>query len=421
MKTIIYTLLFSLLFVSCEKDYIYIKKIRLKGQISAASSAPDAAMKSPASGFTLADAAKVLIFFGNEYDLVDIHGNGTFSGRAPIGSASCIVFLTADYEFIGNLYVGGCNLLPLVGMDKETVEIDFTTLTLSGTRVIPAHDPIGTTIVLSDKELAFLNQIDSYYEALAKNIDMDNNGKPDVMENKRIQLYSMHSFEGGVWATDTSNADITPKSEITLQNGIHMVGPNELLTNTENSVAENSTLSGPADNPHTDIYNAGNSYINNKEFKVNFARNSNHQAYMSSPFNDGLYTFNIDNKNFTFNYVNVDMLDYLIMAIPTLKVNAANQLTSLSVNYQLSDGSTVSPRNLMSSGVDVNVTSIPPTGGEYQMIEVRSSANAKYDDTYDYFSITFEEPIDMRYIANVSLRYFDMLGNEYSVNWKKEK
>ncbi len=105
---------------------------------------------------------------------MNIKSDGSFSGRAPLGSASCVVFLTENNEYIGNLFVGGCNLLPLVSMDDKIDEIDFSTLTLSGTRVIPANDPIGTTIKLTDKEMAFLNQIDSYYEALAKNIDMNN-------------------------------------------------------------------------------------------------------------------------------------------------------------------------------------------------------------------------------------------------------
>lgn len=420
MKTIIYTLLFSILMVSCEKDYIYIKKIRLKGKIGSTAKAINSQSKAPTVGFTLADADQVLIFYGNEYDLVNIKSDGSFSGRAPLGSASCVVFLTENNEYIGNLFVGGCNLLPLVSMDDKIDEIDFSTLTLSGTRVIPANDPIGTTIKLTDKEMAFLNQIDSYYEALAKNIDMNNNGKPDVMEGKQMQLYAMHSFKGGAWGTDGKSPVITSKSSITLDHGIHLVGPNELISNTANSVAENATLSGPAANPHTDIINSGNSYINNKEFKVNFARRVQQQHQQPTqflPFDDGVYTFTIDNKNFTFNYVNVDMLDYLIVAIPTLHINASNQLTSITISYQLSDGSPVTPRNIMSSGIDVNVASNNANGGQI-LDEVLSPTNAKYDDKYDYYNVTFEKPFDMKLVSSIRLSYFDILGNQYGVGWE---
>lgn len=421
MKTLIYTLLFSILLVGCDKDYVYIKKIRLKGKISSVAKSPGSAMKATAAGFTLADASKVLIFYGNEYDIADIKSDGSFSGRAPLGSASCVVFLTANNEYIGNLFVGGCNLLPLVSMDEKIDEIDFSTLTLSGTRVIPANDPIGKTIKLTDKELAFLSEIDSYYEALSKNIDMDNNGEPDVMEGKQIQLYGMHSFKGGAWGTDSKSPVITSKSAITLDNGIHLVGPNELLSNTANSVAENAKLSGPATNPHSDIVNSGNSYINNKEFKVNFARRNQQGQQWNTPlaFDDGVYTLTIDSKIFTFNYVNVNMLDYLIVAIPTLHVNSSNQLTSISISYQLSDGSPVTPRNIMSSGVDVNVAYNSANGGQI-IDEVLSPTGAKYDDKYDYYNISFEKPIDMKSFTNIGISFFDILGNQYSVGWQVE-
>lgn len=408
MKTFIYTLLLIIFLTSCEKDYVYIKKIRLKGQISAAERVSDDKSRALHAGFTLADAGKVLIFYGNEYDLVSIKSDGSFSGRAPLGSASCVVFLTENNQFIGSLFVGGCYLLPLVGLDDDVKEINFSTLTLSGTRVIPANDPIGSTIILTEEELAFLREVDSYYEALAKNIDMDNNGTPDVMEGKLIQLYETNSFKGGVWGTDTQAPILTNPAQISLDYGIHMVGPNVWLSNTSNSVAENAQLSGPAGNPHSDIINSGNSYINNKEFKLNFARaNVTQQNTTYLPFDDGLYTLSIDNKQLTFNYIQVNMAPYLILAVPTLHINSSNQLTSISIQYQLPDGSLVVPRNVMSSGVDVR----------FANQEIRTSTNAKYDDDYDYYTVELETPVDMNSIQDLSLSYFDILGNQYNVWW----
>ncbi|NLB02605.1 MAG: hypothetical protein GX841_04325, partial [Bacteroidales bacterium] len=164
MKKLLYFLLFSIALFSCDKDYVRIEKIRIRGKISTgAMNAPAMTTRAPEAGYSLADAAKVLIFYGNEYDMVDIKNDGSFSGRAPLGSASCLVFLTSDNQFVGNLFAGGCHLLPLVAMDKNVTSIDLSTLSLSGSRVIPANDPIGTTIMLTDKELAFLTQVDKYY------------------------------------------------------------------------------------------------------------------------------------------------------------------------------------------------------------------------------------------------------------------
>ena len=273
MKKLLYFLLFSIALFSCDKDYVRIEKIRIRGKISTgAMNVPAISTRAPNEGYSLADANKVLIFYGNEYDMVEIKNDGSFSGRAPLGSASCLVFLTSDNQFVGNLFAGGCHLLPLVAMDKNVTSIDLSTLSLSGSRVIPANDPIGTTIMLTDKELAFLTQVDKYYEALASNIDMNKDGRPDVQDGKRIELYQNYDFRGGIVGTMNSNPYVNSGTEINLnQYGIHLNGPNSILDNTDNSVAENARLSGPAGNPHNDIQSE-NCYINNKEFKLNFLR-----------------------------------------------------------------------------------------------------------------------------------------------------
>ncbi|MFA7358304.1 MAG: hypothetical protein WCZ67_03280, partial [Bacteroidales bacterium] len=115
MKKLLYFLLFSIALFSCDKDYVRIEKIRIRGKISTgAMNAPAMTTRAPEAGYSLADAAKVLIFYGNEYEMVEIKNDGSFSGRAPLGSASCLVFLASDNQFIGNLFAGGCHLLPLV-------------------------------------------------------------------------------------------------------------------------------------------------------------------------------------------------------------------------------------------------------------------------------------------------------------------
>lgn len=412
MKKLLYCMLFSIALFSCDKDYVRIEKIRIRGQIgSGAMSAPAMSTRAPESGYSLADATKVLIFYGNEYDMVEIKNDGSFSGRAPLGSASCLVFLTSDNQFVGNLFAGGCHLLPLVAMDKSVSSINLSTLSLSGSRVIPSNDPIGSSIMLTDKELAFLSEVDNYYEALAENIDMNKDGRPDVQEGKRIELYQNHSFSGGMAGTVNSNPNVNSGTAINLnQSGIHLHGPNSILDNTDNSVAENARLSGPAGNPHNDIQ-SDNCYINNKEFKLNFFRRGynqeNHQNY-NMPFDEGLYTLNIDNKTFTFEYKTVNMLDYLIFPVPFLHIDDSNRLTSITLSYQLTDGSEINPRHLMSSGIDLRIADM----------EFLTSPNAEFDDDYDYYTITFKNPINMALVNGLSLSYFDLLGNQYAVNWE---
>jgi len=48
------------------------------------------------------------------------------------------------------------------------------TLTLDGTNVIPANDPIGDEINLTEEEIEWYKELGVYYESLSKNIDADN-------------------------------------------------------------------------------------------------------------------------------------------------------------------------------------------------------------------------------------------------------
>jgi hypothetical protein len=49
------------------------------------------------------------------------------------------------------------------------------------------------------------------------------------------------------------------------------------------------------------------------------------------------------------------MLDFLIFPVPTLHIDDSNRLTSITLSYQLTDGSDINPRHLMSSGIDLRI------------------------------------------------------------------
>ncbi|MFA7358160.1 MAG: hypothetical protein GX841_09245 [Bacteroidales bacterium] len=51
-------------------------------------------------------------------------------------------------------------------------------------------------------------------------------------------------------------------------------------------------------------------------------------------------------------------------------------------------------------------------------MEFLTSPNAEYDQEYDYYSITLNNPIDMALVNGLSLSYFDLLGNQYGVHWQ---
>lgn len=85
-------------------------------------------------------------------------------------------------ESIGNLYAAGLNMLPLIDLENNTV-IDLKTLVLDGTSVLPTHDPIGNEIKLTEDEIASLKDLGGFFDDLATNMDANQNGKPDILEN----------------------------------------------------------------------------------------------------------------------------------------------------------------------------------------------------------------------------------------------
>lgn len=408
--SLVFILVFVLISTGCDKDFYFVKKVAIKGKISSSSRKSTGALPDSAGIYSLSDAKKVLIFYGKEFDLVNIQNDGSFSGRAPLGSATAIVFLTENYEFIGNLFAGGMNFLPLMGVESEYSEIDLSTLTLDGDRVIPANDPVGEEIVLTGDEIRFMQQVGSYYKSLAKNIDMNNDGTPDVLQNSMIDIYLVQNFRAGNWGLNETDAELLPEDQFAIIYSFFMEGPVSLVSSTDNSIPENATLSGPSGNPYPDIINTGNSYSNNSYFKVNFSHGFDAQ---SSAFAEGEYTLHIDNKEFTFNYSNIDMLDYWVLVIPRLRTNSGNQVTNIELEYQFPDGTIVDPRKLMKTGIQVSINGTD----NQQLLEIRSKESSPTDPDYNYYNITLETPIELDRIAGIGLGYIDLFGNQGGNMW----
>ena len=395
---------------SCEKDFYFIQKIKIKGEIPAT-------LKKSASNssesFTLSDAGKVLIFYGRDYDLVNINSDGTFAGRAPLGSATAIAFLTDSYEFIGNLFIGSINFLPLVGVENDVTIIDFSTLSMQENKIIPSNNPLGNEIVLSPDEIRFMEDVGSYYTSLSQNIDMNNDGTPDIMQNALIEINTSQNLFAGKWGQNEEDPELLPIDQIFFDYSIHIVGPNELLNSTENSLAENATLGGPAINPLSNIQNTGNSYINNKEFKLNFGIQNNGKT---EPFPEGVYTLSIDNKQYSFSYTNIDMLNAWVAVIPRFITNSEEEITNIELEYRFLNGVEVDPRKLFKTGIQVQLN-----GSDYnQLLEIRSSESSPTDPAYNYYNIVLDQVFKLSEISGISLIYTDLFGNEASCSWQSQ-
>ena len=394
--------IFAFFFSSCGEEFYFVKKITIKGQILELKKKVTESDTAGNNAFTLGDTKRILIFCGNEYDLVDINNQGKFSGKAPLGTATAVVFLTQDNKFIGNLFVNGLNFLPLAGMNDNITEIDLSVLKLDGTHVIPANNPIGNQINLTVDELQFLKEIGSYYEALSKNIDMNNDSIPDMLQDAFIDITTVQDVKFGTCGLNNTTPMLLPPDEFGYSYSLYIRGPNSLLSSTDNSVAENAVLSGPADNPYSDIGGAWNAYLNPRDWKLNFSRQNG-----TLPFGPGEYKIKIDNKEFTFFYSRINMKTYTVISVPTIITNGNDEIVKITLTYQLPDGTPVEPEKLILSGI------------KYELGELWDwpYESLPHHPDYDFYTIIPKENVKLSSISNLGLSYYDLFGNEVHMNW----
>lgn len=440
MKKMFILLFPALFFCSCESlfqdiDYLFMDKVVLKGKVSNAK-ASSSQQKAPSENeFTLADAAKVMVFYGNQYQIIEIKSDGSFSGKVPLGNSTLVTFLTKDNEFIGNLYTGGLNFLPLQGLDEKIDLIDFSTLTLDSKRVIPENDPVGKSIKLTEAELSFMKEVGKFYESMAKNIDMNNNKIPDLYEDITIFLSTERGFEGGKYGIKgQKEAQITGTYDLEGTNSLKIEGYVDWFSEKIKGISKNATLSGPASNPYNDIINSANQEFDDNEpdkesYYVDFRRQSN------DLFETGTYTLHIDKQNFTFDYYfDLNMKDFWVFAVPTLVTDAKGYVTEVNVEYQLKDGRKVKPEKVLSSSITLmfNVYSYDKTmdvydswsmsgngkPGEKASVEIiRRNALNDLKSNFSHYTIKLPTPIKLSNIESVGTSYLDMFNNSAGNNW----
>lgn len=414
MKTSVIVLLFLLVGLTSCDDSIFTKKIVIKGRIASAGKVGPARVRAAYDAYSLSDAKKALIFYGNEYNLVEIKEDGSFSGKAPVGSATVIAFLTSDNQFIGNLFAGGLNVLPLVGLAADLTTIDLSTLTLDGTRVIPSNNPIGSQIQLTDEEFVFLRDVGAYYESLAKNIDMDKDGTPDILGGNQILVNSQVRVEVGTFGTNDAPPVLSDRSRFQVNSFIRIEGDAKLYNN-----SFKAKLEGPEGNPYSLIEVEGGNADHRDCFifqikHIGMDHNNSYSGFFL-PFEDGVYAFTLaENRKYTFTHKNVDMGNYMVIVVPTVYADDKGYISKIGYEFQLPDGTVVNPRNLLSSYIRVQID-----GNNQQLYEGRHLYGAYFLDNYDYYNEKISERIKLSDVSNINLAYIDLLGNEYEMLWKK--
>lgn len=402
---------------SCGKDNsnnVEKSGIVIKGKISAGVSGISAGLKS-GNEYSLADAKKVLVFSKNYYSLTDIVDN-SFSVTGQIGSGVALIFLTSDNKFIGNLSSQGLNMLPLGNLSNgENTSIDLSTLTLSGTSVIPSHDPLGNEILISETEINCLKAVGSYYEAIARNIDADNDGNPDVLTNRQIVIYTMFGISAGKMGLNNAAPIPTDSAHYYVNTMIEIGGGSALSFS-----GDNINFSGPAEDPYSDIklwgYMKAPQCGGDRAFISSFCRETSAQegapwgsAFL--PFKEGTYTLQLDgSQSFSLHYSNIDLKYNLVIVMPTLHTNSEGKLSSITFDYQLPGGTVINPASMMTNVM------VQLFDNQRNMLYVND--HNKLTSSTGFTDLTLETPLDISNLHHMDLWYDDLLGNQYDIIWR---
>ncbi len=221
MKTQWLILISCILVTSCIKNNFDVDRILIKGKLEAGNKSKSASPGLKGVASDLLDAKKVLVFYGNRYDLAEV-SDGSFSVNAETGKLTALVFHDGSNRYIGNIFAGGLNMLPLGNVDESVTAIDLNTLTLDGTSVIPSHDPIGEEIDITNEEAIRYRELGTYYESLAKNIDANNDGVPDILNKKEIRINSQFRIFGGSWGVNNTPASLFDVSQLRINYAVRI-------------------------------------------------------------------------------------------------------------------------------------------------------------------------------------------------------
>jgi hypothetical protein len=365
---------------------------------------------------SLLDAKKVLLYSQYYYRLVDIAAD-TFSVTAEFRSGVALIFLDDSNKYIGHLSPRGVNVLPLGNLSNGiNTTIDLSTLQLIGNTVIPARDPFGNAIQISDEELQSLKIADGYFESIAKNIDSDNDGIPDVLANKQVVFTTHYGMYGGHWGHNDTIPAPVDSSDRFVGYGLEVGGGSALTF-----YAGNISFTGPSQDPSSDIILWGMRKApqcgGNRGFIASFNRWDGTYTH-SGPnlfhnfrqFKKGKYTLTLDWTNkYNLEYTCVDMKYNLLIITPTLHTDSLGRLTSITFQYKLPDGKPINPSSVLS---DVMVQLSNKLTGPILDARINTSSSST-----DFTTLTMDVPVDISNLGSILVSYNDLAGNFYGISW----
>jgi hypothetical protein len=407
-------LVISILFTGCKHEDAPIHGLLIKGTVPAGKKSGTAQYD---DGSALSEATKLIVFNSSGgYELFHIENN-SFTAEAMPGTAPALVFLREDHSFIGCLQAGGLNVLPLVSLrDGDNTVIDLSSLTLEGTSVIPANNPIGSVINLNADEIERYRQLGAFYESLSNNIDADQDGIADLISKKELFISTMFDIYSGKCGIDYSPAEVVDSSGFFVNYTVRICGGKALAP-----ANQALTLTGPQAEPYGDIIQYY--YTTAPDGFISFFRRhaAAPQGYPFGsaflPFGNGTYNIAIDNKTYALTYSNINVKYFFVVPVPTVHTGANNEVVSITLEYNDTRGNPVNPENFIYQ-TNIMLKSENNPHVIEQIGTLWESPHAKTNT--ELFTFVPGKSINVSEIYIISVGYIDLVGNAYGFEFYKK-
>lgn len=365
----------------------------------------------PAYALDPNQVAKVIVFTGdfNNFYIANV-SNGKFSVKVDRDKPVGLVFSGANDNFLGYLSLGSAiQSIPLQSAGNDVSEINLETLTGSGNVVEPGHNPIGNEINLTSEEIKSLSQTNTFFGAVIKNPDMDNDGKIDILTNR----YYMINMQFDIHAGDFNSSNLTPD----------MTGINLVMTHLA-FVIYDPDANGVWPNTLTFTGPSGSGWVNtpNVYSSVNpIIMNNNTRAMYSPPPGDippmGNYTVNYGSLTLSFNLPDQSNAeDNIVVIVPTVVLNEDGTINKITWKYKVAGNNDAEKPNSVISSKYIAIQ-ITGTGAQCN-IDTAHGSNLLY------FSQEFGElpehtlkcqNILWSNVDQILLSYGDYYGNYYGL------
>ncbi len=346
----------------------------------------------------------VIVFSGTSGFNVCGVAEGSFSVSADRSRPAGLVFVDSAGRNLGYLSLGnGLESIPLNKVDSGVTTIDLQTLAATGSIVEPGHNPIGSEISLTGKDLTSYIFSNGVLGSVLKSPDVDGDGIVDAVSG-RMYVYQMrYDIRAGSFGSGLTPTIADPIVISGYMFTIRVLDP-------DGNYPATVSVAGPA-----------GSGLESAASWLVIGDGSSPRDYllpgMSNPTipPEGQYIITYKTRSLTFNLPSqTEITRCVAVPVPTFFLNADSTINRVEWQYLASDGSsTIDPKAFISEmGLEIYLT-VP---NQVEPVQYYSPVHLPPEPAEHLFS---DQTIKWDRVAGVATNYIDVFGNCIMIYWSR--